>query len=127
MQNENINESLDDDIDEINDILTSYCDQPSASVDVAAFIEKADATLRLKNLQLDFDDVEAAKLDSMDSDGIVSLSFPVYDADKQQTDLDLVLSYVFDEEDGKFLIDLELCYEWEHELDDEVDLEAEDE
>jgi len=109
-----LNENTDA-IDAINDILTTYCDdQFDNQTEVVSYVERADATLRLHALKLDSADIEAFAASDDDARGeAVSTTFPIYGTNDEQTEYDLVVTYTFDEDDGRFIIDMEMLYSFE--------------
>lgn len=116
-------ENMIDFLDQINDKLSEVCAVDFAHVtDLVSYVEKADLLLRLDGFRLDSSDIESLEADQEESIGeITEVVFPIYTSDGDQSDFDLTVSYTFDDDMGRYLIDMDVDYsrEDEDEEDDE--------
>lgn len=120
--NENLlSEEVDDTIDELNDLLTTYCEKTTNNYsDIISYVEKAEEALRLKGLSIDYNDIERIRVDLEDPEDkeAISFSIPLYSGE-DQTDLNLVVTYYQDTEDSEYEVEMEIQYSWESDLEDE--------
>lgn len=120
--NENLlSEEVDDIIDELNDLLTTYCEKTTNNYsDIISYVEKAEEALRLKGLSIDYDDIERIRVDLEDPEDKEAISFniPLYSGE-DQTELNLVVTYYQDAEDSEYEVEMEIQYSWESDLEDE--------
>lgn len=120
--NENLlSEEVDDTIDELNDLLTTYCEKTTNNYsDIISYVEKAEEALRLKGLSIDYNDIERIRVDLEDPEDKEAISFniPLYSGE-EQTDLNLVVTYYQDTEDSEYEVEMEIQYSWESDLEDE--------
>lgn len=120
--NENLlSEEVDDTIDELNDLLTTYCEKTTNNYsDIISYVEKAEEALRLKGLSIDYNDIERIRVDLEDPEDkeAISFSIPLYSGE-DQTDLNLVVTYYQDAEDSEYEVEMEIQYSWESDLEDE--------
>lgn len=120
--NENLlSEEVDDTIDELNDLLTTYCEKTTNNYsDIISYVEKAEEALRLKGLSIDYNDIERIRVDLEDPEDKEAISFniPLYSGE-DQTDLNLVVTYYQDTEDSEYEVEMEIQYSWESDLEDE--------
>lgn len=102
-------------LDKINDRLVELCDTDFAHVtDLVSYVERADHYLRLEGYRLDPEDVERLSSAQETAEGELSEDiFPIYSNDGEQTEFDLTVSYTFDEDLARYLIDMEVDYSWE--------------
>lgn len=114
-------EQMIDFLDQINEKLSELCATDFAHVtDLSSYVEKADLFLRLDGFRLDSSDIEALETDQDESIGeLTEVLFPVYSSDGDQTEFDLTLSYTFDDDMGRYLIDMEVDYTREDEEEDD--------
>lgn len=112
-----------DELDDLNDHLTVFCEKPFTDYkEVIDFVKHADMLLKTKGLYLHYDDVENLQIsleEPLEKEAI-SFTIPVY-KENDQSDYNLVVTYYRDSKDSEYEIDMELQYSWETELDDDFE------
>lgn len=124
MLEEDFDFEFSDELDDINDQLTVFCERTFTDYsEVIDFVEHADMLLRSKGLNLHYNDVENIRisLEDLSEKEAISFTIPVY-KDDEQSDYNLVVTYYRDSMDGEYEIDMELQYSWEAEMDGDEDL-----
>lgn len=122
-------EEMGDEIDAINDQLTVFCEEtPITQIsDIIKLVEHANSLLRTKGLFLSQDDLENLRstLETPSEQEVINYIIPVYKED-EQSDYNLVINYFLDDEANNLIVDMELQYFWEVDMDDEEEFDEYD-
>lgn len=116
-------EQMVDFLDQINEKLSELCSVDFAHVtDLVSYVEKADLLLRLDGFRLDSSDIEDLETDQDESVGeLTEVIFPIYTSNSDQSEFDLTVSYTFDDDMGRYLIDMDVDYSREDDDEDDED------